>query len=145
MKSPSIYLYFSGQCEEAFDFYQSVLGGSITMRSRYSDMPLNPDFPPIPEEAKDMIMHNTLTLSEDTIIQGADRADGFGPPMSVGDNFAISLTADNRAHADQLHERLSKNGKVTMPMQMTFWESYFGTCTDQFGINWMIAFNSESS
>ena len=25
-----------------------------------------------------------------------------------------------------------------MPMEEQFWGAYFGSCTDQFGINWMI-------
>ena len=31
---------------------------------------------------------------------------------------------------------LSEGGKVTMPVQEQFWGSYFGACTDKFGINW---------
>lgn len=35
---------------------------------------------------------------------------------------------------------LSEGGKVNMPMDQTFWGSYFGMCTDKFDINWMISF-----
>ena len=29
---------------------------------------------------------------------------------------------------------------VTMPLQVTFWGAYFGSCTDKFGINWQLDF-----
>ncbi|MFK5857541.1 MAG: VOC family protein, partial [Bacteroidota bacterium] len=29
---------------------------------------------------------------------------------------------------------------VTMPMNTTFWGSYFGMFTDQFGIQWMVSY-----
>ena len=36
---------------------------------------------------------------------------------------------------------MSEGGTVTMPVQEMFWGSYFGSCTDKFGINWQ--FNYE--
>ena len=34
--------------------------------------------------------------------------------------------------------RYRKAASVTMPLQETFWGSYFGSCTDRFGINWQL-------
>ena len=36
---------------------------------------------------------------------------------------------------------LSSDGIEKMQMGATFWGSYYGMLTDQFGINWMISFN----
>jgi PhnB protein len=33
---------------------------------------------------------------------------------------------------------LGEKGKVTMPLQETFWAERFGMLTDQFGINWTL-------
>jgi PhnB protein len=33
---------------------------------------------------------------------------------------------------------LAEGGQVTMPMDVMFWGDYFGSCTDRFGIRWMI-------
>ena len=41
----------------------------------------------------------------------------------------------SRDDADDKFAKLSQNGQVTMLMQDTFWGSYFGSLTDQFGIN----------
>ena len=144
MKAPTIYLYFSGNCEEAFDFYQEIFGGEMTVRSRYKDMPPNPDLPPIEEEHKELVMHSTLSIGDGSIIQGADLAKGWGPPFNAGNNFAVSLSLESRGQADDIHAALSEGGRVTMEMQKTFWGSYFGSCVDQFGVTWMIAFGADA-
>ena len=145
MKAPSIYLYFSGNCAKAFDFYQETIGGEITMRSQYKDMPANPDFPPIAKEHKELVMHTTLSMGDGAVIQGADLAEGWGPPFNAGNNFAVSLTLESKGRADEIHAALSERGRVTMAMQDTFWGAYFGSCTDQFGVNWLIAIAADDS
>jgi PhnB protein len=45
--------------------------------------------------------------------------------------------------ADQLFGALSEGGQVTMPMNKTFWGSYFGMFSDRFGINWMINYDEQ--
>ena len=65
---------------------------------------------------------------------------GHGGPLTVGNNFSISITTDSKEKADAFFTKLSADGKVTMPMASTFWGDYFGMLTDRFGINWMISF-----
>jgi len=43
--------------------------------------------------------------------------------------------------AGRLFAALSEGGKVTMPLQETFWAARFGAFTDRFGIQW--TFNCE--
>jgi uncharacterized glyoxalase superfamily protein PhnB len=45
----------------------------------------------------------------------------------------------------RLFNELSAGGKVTMPMNKTFWSSYFGVFTDKFGIQWMVSTSISSS
>jgi PhnB protein len=42
--------------------------------------------------------------------------------------------------ADNLFAKLSKDGKIEMPMQDMFWGDYFGSFTDKYGIQWMLIF-----
>ena len=51
----STYLYFDGNCSEAFDYYKSVFGGEFESRNLLSEMPAG-EFP-VPENQKDRIMH----------------------------------------------------------------------------------------
>jgi PhnB protein len=40
---------------------------------------------------------------------------------------------------ERIFNALSGEGTVTMPLEKTFWNSYFGMLTDQFGVNWMVS------
>ena len=44
-----------------------------------------------------------------------------------------------------MQKELSKNGgSIECPMMDQIWGSYFGTCTDKFGVQWMIDCASSS-
>ena len=42
------------------------------------------------------------------------------------------------AEAERLFAGISEGGKVTMPLEKTFWAERFGMCTDRFGVSWMV-------
>ena len=71
---------------------------------------------------------------------GSDSMEGFGQPPVMGSNFTISINTDSKEEADKLFNGLSNGGRVTMPMDKTFWGSYFGMLTDKFDIPWMVSF-----
>ncbi len=131
------YLFFDGNCREAFDFYRSVFGGDFSVLQTFGDGP--PDMG-VPEAEKDRIMHVSLPVGP-AVLMGSDSCSAFGPPPAAGDNFAISLTGESREQCDRIFAALSAGGAVRMPMQETFWGSYFGNWTDRFGIGWMISFD----
>jgi PhnB protein len=70
---------------------------------------------------------------------GSYTGGGWGASYLQGNNFTISITAENKGEADKLFNGLSAGGKVTMPLSKTFWSESFGTFTDKFGINWMVS------
>ncbi len=139
MATVNPYINFQGNCEEAFNYYKYVFGGEFLMMNRFSEMP--------PQEgmelsAADMnkIMHVSLPISKETLLMGSDVGGEWDSGIVIGNNITISITADSKEQADHLFNSLSEGGKVTMPMDLTFWGSYFGMCTDKFDINWMISF-----
>ena len=134
----NIYLTFESGCGEAFNFYKSIFGGEFESISKFSEMPEHPDYP-IKDEDKDKIMHVTLPISKETRLMGSDTASGFGPGIVAGNNFSIIINTESKEESDKVFNSLSEGGKVTMPLQDTFWESYFGSCTDKFGISWMVS------
>lgn len=142
MTSINPYLNYLGNCEEAFNLYKSVFGGEITMISRFSEMPPMEGMP-IPDELKDKIMHMTLTIDEDTMLLGSDTGGEWGKDTVIGNNITLSITATSKAQADEFFEKLSEGGIQKMPMETTFWGSYFGMCTDRYDINWMISYGQE--
>ena len=134
--SLNTYLFFDGNCREAFELYRSVFGGEYQILQTFGDGP--PDMN-VAEEEKDLVMHVSLPVGAG-VLMGSDSASAFGPPPVQGTNFAISIDADSREHCDEIFAKLSEGGAVTMPMQETFWGAYFGSWTDRFGVGWMISY-----
>jgi PhnB protein len=127
----SPYLHFNGQCEAAFKFYERCLGGKITCLATYEGSPMADQAPP---EWRRKIMHATLLLGGAELM-GCDPPPGcYEPPKG----FSVTLNPDNLADAERLFNALAENGKVSLPLQKTFWSAGFGMLVDQFGIPWMI-------
>ncbi len=138
MTTLSIYLNFDGNCEEAFTFYKSVFGGEYATLSRFSEMPPQATAEPIPESLGNKIMHVSLPISKETVLMGSDVGGEWSNGFVAGNNFTISVNADNKEEVIRIFNALATDGKITMPLADTFWESYFGMLTDKFGINWMV-------
>src|SRR5689334_3425355 len=136
------YLTFNGNCEEAFNFYKQVFGGKFGYLGRFKEMPPQEGQPPVAETEGDKIMHVSLPISKETILMGSDSSEAFGQATVPGNNFSVSISAPSTQKADTLFKGLASGGEVTMPMNKTFWGSYFGMLKDKFGIQWMISFDA---
>jgi PhnB protein len=132
MRDFTTYLIFDGNCRAAMEFYKECLDADLNIFS-FGDAPV-----PAPEEAKDRTMHATLAKGKATIM-ASDNMPGMA--YTKGDNFSISIDCESVDEIDRLFNALGENGKVTMPLQKTFWAARFGMLTDQFGINWMFNLN----
>jgi len=102
------------------------------------EVPMQEGQPPIAEEDKNLVMHVALPILNGHMLMGTDAPESMGFKLNFGNNVSISLEPDTRAEADELFKALSERGKVTMPLQEMFWGDYFGSCTDKFGVQWMI-------
>ncbi len=141
MARVSTYLNFPGTTEEAFTYYRSVFGGAFNGPvHRFGEMPAQPGQPPMPEAERRMVMHVELPILGGHVIMGTDAPESMGFTCKPGNNTHLNLEPDSRAEADRLFAALSAGGQVSMPMQDMFWGAYFGSCTDRFGINWMVNF-----
>jgi PhnB protein len=128
-----LYLFFSGRCEEALEFYKQALGAEVILMMRVKDTPdvsmRQPGMDP------EKIMHVTFKVGE-TIIMASDGCETATPKF---EGFAMSISVATEAEADRKFNALSDGGKVTMPLTKTFWSPRFGMLTDRFGVNWMIS------
>ena len=138
MTSLNPYLTFNGNCREAFEFYQTVFGVDVQFMGTFKDMPDSPDYT-IPESEKDLIMHVSIEIGDGSTLMGSDTSEAFGHVATQGSNFSISIHADTKEEVNRLFSGLSESGQITMPLADTFWGSYFGMLTDQFGIQWMVS------
>jgi len=139
MATVHTYLNFNGNCEEAFNFYKSVFGGEFIYMGKFGEMPAGDGYT-VPESDKNKVMHISFPIGN-TILMGSDTGGDWAPTWVAGNNFAVSINAENKEEADHLFNKLSEDGKITMPMENTFWGAYFGMFIDKFGINWMVNFD----
>lgn len=76
------YLNVENKTEEAFRFYEKVLGGKMTEVHRFGSMPQEGGFELTPEQKK-LVMHVGLELSDGQMIMGSDRFPGMGPGLKT--------------------------------------------------------------
>jgi len=130
------YLFFNGQCEAAFRFYERSLGAKIIAMMPHAGTPAEGQVPP---EWRDKIIHARLVLG-DQVLMGSDAPpDHFEKPQG----FSVTLGIDDPADAERIFNALAENGTIRMPIQQTFWALRFGMLVDRFGIPWMINCENE--
>ncbi len=132
------YLYFNGNCEEAFNFYKSIFETEFIYIGRYNEVPQHDKH--LFQEQGNKIMHVSLPISKQMTLMGSDNTDAY-KDTSSNNKFSLSITADKKEEANKLFEKLAKGGVIKLEMNQTFWGSYYGIVTDKFGINWKISFD----
>lgn len=137
MQMVHVYLNFPGNTVEALRFYETVFGTRITMMQTFGEATFMGD---VPAAAKAKIVHAQLPITPQVLMMASDSVEGLGPPLKVGNNFSISIVANDKAEADRAFAALSGGGgKATMPLANAPWGPYFGMCTDRFGVQWMVS------
>ena len=122
---------FSGNCEEAFKFYEKHLGGKIEVLMRYEGTPA---MGMTPADWKDKVIHGCVAIGG-TVLMGADAPPGrYDAPKGMG----ISLSVTSDAEAERVFGALSEKGTVSMPIQESFFATRFGMVVDKFGVPWMV-------
>jgi uncharacterized glyoxalase superfamily protein PhnB/uncharacterized protein YndB with AHSA1/START domain len=136
------YLFFDGRCEEAFRFYENVLGGKLAGLMRYADAPsAPPSF-----KGCNRVIHVSLRVG-DRVLMGSDMPAGgldptppehqpeaYKPPRG----FRANVTVDTPAEAERIYQALAEGGTIAMPIAETFFAQRFGMLNDRFGTPWMI-------
>lgn len=139
MAQVSTYLNFPNNTEEAFNFYKTVFKSEFAGQvMRFSDIPPQDGMPPLSDKDKNLIMHVTLPILGGHLLMGTDAPESMGMTVNFGNNVHISLSPDTRIETKRLFDALSAGGKVTMDLQDMFWGDYYGSCTDKYGVQWMV-------
>ena len=127
------YLNFNGNAAEAMRFYQSVLGGDLTIQS-FGDAGMAQT-----DSEKNLTVHAALTSDGITLFASDGRPD---QKVIFGDNVHLSLQGSDSATLTGYFEGLAAGGSVDMPLAKQFWGDTFGMLTDQFGVHWMVNISS---
>ncbi len=127
------HLHFSGQCEEAFKFYEKCLGGKIDGLFRYEAAP-GGGAEGVPSGWGNKVMHAQITIGDQKLMGMDAPPDRFRKPQG----FHVNIGVKDLAQGKQIFEALSEKGHVIMPFGPTFWSPGFAMFTDRFGIPWMV-------
>jgi PhnB protein len=140
MARVSTYVNTANKTEEAFNFYKTIFGTEFTAPGfrRMGDIPAMEGMPPMSDSMKNLVMHVELPITGGHVLMGTDAPEEMGFKVIEGNNIHINLETDSREEAKRLFDALSEGGKISMPLQDMFWGAYFGSFTDNYGINWMV-------
>jgi len=129
------YLFFGGNCREAFTRYKEIFGGDLTLLSM-KDVPVAEGEQAPPPEMADVIIHAALKVGDELLMASDDpeAGDSFGPVQGM----MVSYDAADDDDAKRVFEALADGGNITQALQPTFFSSAFGMCVDRFGTPWMI-------
>ena len=130
------YLTYSGSCEEAVLFYQSVLGGEAQF-VRFGDLPEEEGIS-VGDAWKAKVMHGSLTFGDGVVIYFSDSWEN--QPVTVGTNATVHLAVASEDEVKRIVSGLSEGGEVTMPAEKVFWGAVYGSLIDKYGVQWGVEY-----
>jgi PhnB protein len=129
------YLSFRDTARQAMEFYHSIFGGKLEMRT-FKDFHASQD----PREDA-MIMHSVLETGNGMTLMASDTP--LRNDYQPGTRFSLSLSGDDEDLLTTYFNKLSAGGQVTMPLEKAIWGDTFGMCVDQFGVPWMVSISAQ--
>lgn len=132
MAHPFAYLTFDGNCAEAMRFYERVLGGKMQSILTFGESPMCDQMPPGSEKK---ILNAHLVFEGGGDLMASDHM--MGPYEGIK-GVSLTLMYDTTAQAEKIFNALAEGGKITMPLQATFWAKSFGMLVDRFGLAWNV-------
>jgi PhnB protein len=134
------YLFFSGKCDEALDYYQQHLGAQVNFLIRFNETPDAMPEGVLQEGFENKVMHAEFSLGNTRIMasDGCNDVEKFS-------GFRIALTIADEAEARRVFSALATGGNIDMPLMKTFWSPLYGQVTDKFGVGWMVMLPGEQN
>ena len=124
------YFTFDGNCREAMNFYRDCFKGEITQIQTFAEANM-----PVDEKMKSHILHAEMRAGEILLMASDGMADFVAQP---GNNVSLTVNLTDVKEEERLFAALAAGGKVSMPLQDTFWGARYGMLTDRYGVNWML-------
>jgi PhnB protein len=125
------YLFFNGNCEAAFKFYEQCLDGRIEAMRTHAGTAAEEQ---VPAEWRDKILHARLVVGDQVLLASDAPPGRYEKP----NGFFVHLQMKDPAEAERIFHALAEGGTVQMPIEQTFWAALFGMLIDRFGIPWMV-------
>jgi PhnB protein len=129
------YIFFGGRCDEAIEFYRKALGAQVEMLMRFNESPEPPPPDMLAPGFEKKVMHSSFKVGQSSIMA----SDGCSQEEGGFKGFSLSISLATVEEAKKVFAALSDGGKVTMPLDKTFWSPCFGMLEDKFGLGWMVS------
>jgi predicted 3-demethylubiquinone-9 3-methyltransferase (glyoxalase superfamily) len=131
MQKITTFLTFTGQAEEAMNFYISLFDGSeVRTIDRYG---------PDDGESAGQVRYARFSLT------GQEFACIDSPPVhewTFTPAISLWVTCDSEEEIDRLHARLGEDGQVFMPLGSYPFAKKFAWVADRYGVSWQLALQS---
>jgi PhnB protein len=125
------YLNFDGNCREAMEFYQGILGGALQV------MTLGDMDPTTPAELQQRVMNSRLETAT-AALMASDTQSCNGEGFVRGNNVHLTIECESVEQLETLFSGLAAEGTPALPPHDAPWGARFGMLTDRFGIQWML-------
>jgi len=119
------YLFFTGNCKEAMEFYKGIFGGEVTYQMHYDD--------------PNKVMHAQLDGGEIEFM-GSD-GDRTTPYETC--RISLSLSGTDTDKLTGFFKALAEGGNVESDLKTESWGDTFGMVTDKYGVDWMVNITSK--
>ncbi len=127
----SLHINFDGRCQEAFEFYERVLGGKIGTMLQYKDSPVSSE---TPLEEQDKVIHANISINNIELAGGDLPPEHYAQPSG----FYLLLGLDSEHDVKRTFKALSAHGEVILPPQKTFWSPCYAIVIDAYGVPWKL-------
>lgn len=133
------YISFRGETRAALEFYQTVFGGELDLRT-YADF----DFAKTgnPEE-DEKIMHGHLRAPNGLNLMASDTQEAMN--RTSGSSISIILSGKDKSELQDYWDKLSDGARIDSPLAQAPWGDWFGMLRDKFGIDWMVNADGSSN
>jgi PhnB protein len=126
------YLFFPGNTEEAMKFYESILGGELSI-TRRGDVD-----PTASQDDKHLVINAALDTGMFSL-RASDRTDTTN---EVQTRIELTIIGTDEIDLRRIFNGLSEGGSVKAPLEKMFWGDTFGAVIDKFGIGWQVNVSS---
>lgn len=125
------HINFRGNARAALEFYQTVFGGQVTVRT-YEDFG-NVQHP----SDADLIVWGQVATEGGLRLMAYDVP--FGTPFNPGENaFFVSVGGDSAAEITDRWNKLADGATIVQPLAPAQWAPLYGMLKDRFGVVWVL-------
>jgi PhnB protein len=123
------YFMTNGNAKEMIQFYEKVLGATVSSTQTYGEMPM-----PFSDELKDCVAHAIVKVGETDLMF----SDSPWKPSHTGDHLTLCISTNSVEKSKYFFEALQQDGNVINPLEETPFSPAFGSVRDKFGVTFTI-------